>query len=209
MPAGDVELDLALRRAEPGGAEDELVVTIRDFGAGCPLEPTASEPPGLGLSIISELSEALRIDSQRQAGTAIDATIRIGGDAAATADRPAATRGSRLSFGGAAFLAPVIPRALAVHAAAGGGSVDAVRAAIEAGRGIAAALAPEAAAGRAPAVAIDCPREAGSLEVLIGPIVAGAVEALRERLRSCLAAARSIAIEMRPERRVRVTFSLL
>lgn len=205
LTAGDVELELALRRGGLDSGEDELVVTIRDFGAGCSLGPTANEPPGLGLSIISELSEALRISSQRQAGTVVDATIRVGGGDAAPR-RAATTRGSRLEIGDPAFLAPVIPRAIAVHAAAGGGSVDAVRAAIESGRSIAVAIAPETVAGRPPTLAIDCPERSEALEVLIGPIAAGSIDGLRERLRSHLDAAAATAVD---QRRLRVSFPLL
>lgn len=204
LPAGDVEIELAIRGAEadPGGGE--LFVTIRDFGAGCPFGPTTSEPPGLGLSIISELSEEFRLSSRRDAGTRIDATIRIA-DGAAARERSTASRGSRLALANPAFLAPVIPRAIAVHAAAAGGSVDAVRAAIEVGRGIAAAVA-----GRATTLTIDRREDPAALEVAIGPIAAATVDRLRERLRSSLGPVPAISVNRRREERsVQVSFPLL
>lgn len=205
LPAGDVEIELAVRRAGADAGGGELFVTIRDFGAGCPFGPTASEPPGLGLSIISELSEELRVSSRRDAGTRIDAMIRVADGDASARDRSAASHGSRLALADPAFLAPVIPRAIAVHAAAAGGSVDAVRAGIDVGRAIAAAVA-----GRATTLAIDRRRGSAALEVLVDPIPVAAAEGLRERLRSSLNPALAISIDgRREERGVHVTFSLL
>lgn len=197
LPTGDIEVALISHRPEPGAGADELNVTIRDFGAGCPLGPTTAEPPGLGLSIISELSDAIQINSQRHAGTVIDATIRIGGGGAGRS-QPAASRGSRLMVGDPAFLGPVIPRAIAVHAAAASGSVDAVRAAIEGGSDIAAAIGPAALAGGAPILTISCPRGSGTLEVLVDPNVLDPgeeAEGLGERLRSQLHSAPVIGVE--------------
>lgn len=205
LPAGDVEIELTTGDAEAGAGGDELVVTIRDFGAGCALGPTASEPPGLGLSIISELSEELRVSSRRDAGTRIDATIRIADGGIPARDRSAISRGSRLALADPAFLAPVIPRAVAVHAAAAGASVDAVRAVIDGGRGIAAAVA-----GRATTLAIDSREDSAALVVLIGPITPAAADRLRQRLRSRLDPAAAIGVdERREERSVHVSFSLL
>lgn len=209
-PTGDVELELGRRRGVAGGDREELVVTIRDFGCGCPLGPTSSEPPGLGLSIISELSEDLRISSQRQAGTVIDATIRIPADRGPAPGRSAPTRGSLLTVADPAFLAPVVPRAIAVHAATSGGSVDAVRATIDGGRGIAAAIGPHLHAGPTPALMIDSPERSDTLEVLIGPIDAEAATELSERLRPRVDPAAVAVVEEHPGTgRVHVSFSLL
>lgn len=141
----------------------------------------------------------MRISSQRRGGTVIDATIRIGDGGDTVGRSTVAPRGSRLTVGDPAFLAPVIPRAIAVHAAAGGGSVDAVRAAIDGGRGIAAAIEPEAARGAAPTLTIDCPPRAGALEVLIGPLTADAAAGIGEHLRSGLGPGRALDIDERPE----------
>lgn len=200
---GDVEIEIARRRDD-----DALVVRIRDFGAGCPLAPTTSEPPGLGLSIISGLSEALQISSQRGAGTTIEATIRLADGGGAARDRSARSRGSRLTIHDSACLATVIPRVISVHAAAaGGGSVDAVRAAIDGGRRLADAIGPDGCAGRAATLAIEPAEAAGVLAVRVGPMPVAAAAGLRERLGS--AAALVSDDELPGKRCVQVSFSLL
>ena len=105
LPVGDVVLGMTMHRAEAGsGYSDELVVSVRDFGDGCPFEPTSSHPPGLGLSLMSELSENLVIQSHKRGGTEIDATIRLPGDGRVPGLRDAASHGSTFEFRDPAFL---------------------------------------------------------------------------------------------------------
>lgn len=198
LPIGDVEIEVALRSAEPGGDErDEILVSIRDFGNGCALSPTPGEPPGLGLSIISELTECLSISSRKRHGTDVDATIRVPGVEEERVSHGVATHGSRIDFTDPVFLAPVIPRAIAVHAAGAGGSIDAVRSAIEGGRGIAGSIDQRAIAreGTTASLSIDRPDGSDELEVRMGPMPAGAAGPLSRRLRERLAPAQRVSVE--------------
>jgi anti-sigma regulatory factor (Ser/Thr protein kinase) len=145
--AGAIELRIGLRapRTLNGNAPlaPEIHVSVRDFGNGCPLEPTSADPPGLGLSIMSELSEELTITSRRDGGTEIDALIRSGGAASEAppsteADSPEAV--SEFRFGSPRFLRAVLPRAMAAHAAEMDSSIDSVGDAIVTGRAISESL---------------------------------------------------------------------
>lgn len=173
----------------------EVVVTVSDFGEGCPFEPTADEPPGLGLSMMSELSEALSISSVKHAGTTIDATIRIPSEAAEDGDRLRSSEGSRFDFHDPAFLKPVISRAIAVHASHRGGSIDAVRAAIDQGREIASAIEPGPVAAHGATLSIDGPNGSSALSVAMGPMPELAALGLRDRLLTRLHPSREVRVE--------------
>ena len=45
------------------GYGPEIHIHVQDYGAGCPLEPTSADPPGLGLSIMSESSDMIESPS--------------------------------------------------------------------------------------------------------------------------------------------------
>lgn len=187
LPLGDVEITMAIRRSPPGSEErDEVAIAVRDFGNGCALGPTTSEPPGLGLSMISELSEGLTISSRKHRGTKLDASIRIPGNDDESGRQEPASRGTLLEFTDPVFLLPVIPRALAVHASSAGGSVDSVRAAISCGRGIAGSIDGGSIAANGATLSIDQPEDVGSLEIRLGPMPEASAEPLLERLRSAL-----------------------
>ena len=181
-------IELAIGLGPPGAAGAarngdgrEIRVSVRDFGGGCPLTPTSSEPPGLGLSIMSELSEMLMIRSRRDGGTEIDALVRSAASGhdgaspehAAGAEPPRSA--SELVFGDPGFLAPVLPRAIAMHVAALDGSIDAVGDAIARGRAISRSLADDP---HLPAIAIGEVGCAGPLRVGIGPLAPARAEAL-------------------------------
>jgi anti-sigma regulatory factor (Ser/Thr protein kinase) len=186
---GAIELSIGVSPPGEGlsdanGSATEVHVRVRDFGAGCPLEPTSSDPPGLGLSIMSELSEELQLTSRRDGGTEIDALIRAENGSQEASVTPAATDGdaapdhvSVLRFTDPAFLSAVVPRTIAAHAAAMDASIDAVEGAIRAGSAIARSLVdyPEL-----PEVRIGC--EQDTLQVTIGPVGTDAGQAIRRYL---------------------------
>lgn len=159
-------------------APPEIHVHVRDYGSGCPMEPTTGDPPGLGLSIMSELSEELQITSRRDGGTEIDALVRSGGPALPPerpdeASPPEAS--SEMSFGSPDFLRTVLPRTIAAHAASMDASIDTVEAAIRAGSAISRSLAdhPEL-----PGVRV-LHGDDGRVRVEIGPVGAGVGNAIR------------------------------
>ncbi|MFN8151481.1 MAG: ATP-binding protein [Solirubrobacterales bacterium] len=201
MPVGDVEIGVELHRGIPGGGEPvEVVATVRDFGNGCPLGPTPGDPPGLGLSIISQLSEGIAIRSEKNSGTELDATIRAdaaeaGPDRHPDHDHAAASHGSKIEITDPAFLSPVIPRAIGIHAAGAGASMDAVRDAIESGRRIAEAIDPGPVSEDGAALAIDQPDGSGELEVRMGPMPPRAAERLSARLLSRLEHHERVSVE--------------
>jgi anti-sigma regulatory factor (Ser/Thr protein kinase) len=183
---GAIELRIALEPPRPhngnGPQPPEIHVSVRDFGDGCPLEPTSNDPPGLGLSIMSELSEELTITSRRDGGTEIDALVRSGGMASEVLPRAEADpleAVSELAFGSPDFLRAVLPRAMAAHAAEMDASIDAVEDAMQAGRTIAASLADERGV---PAIRIA--RSEDGLAVQIGTLGAAADRELLGSLRS-------------------------
>jgi anti-sigma regulatory factor (Ser/Thr protein kinase) len=178
---GAVELTIASDPdAGTNGDSPGVHVHVRDYGNGCPLEPTSSDPPGLGLSIMSELSEELQIKSRRDGGTEIDAVIRTDGPPEAAEPPPEATppeAASEMRFGDPTFLSAVLPRTIAAHAAAMGASIDAVEGSIRVGDAISRSIAdyPEL-----PAVRVL--HERGALRVQIGPVGADAGNAIRSFL---------------------------
>ncbi len=187
LPLGDVEIGMTIRLADLGsGRRDRVEIMVRDFGGGCPLAPTSSEPPGLGLSILSELSEELTIRSDKHGGTEVAASIEMPSAGAADTERAPASRGSRIDFSDPRFLLPVIPRAIAVHASSGGGSMDAVRSAINGGRSIAESIQPGPVAEHGATISIDQPDGSPDLEVRMGPMPSRPADGLLGRLRTKL-----------------------
>jgi anti-sigma regulatory factor (Ser/Thr protein kinase) len=211
LDPGDVEIALTANRGAAPDGRDEILLTVRDFGAGCPLAPTSKDPPGLGLSMVSELSEAMYLNSAKHRGTEIGATIRVPGNDDESEPRVPASRGSRIDFIDPEFLAPVIPRAIAVHAAGGGASVDAVRLAIAGGRGIADCIDRDAIAADGGTISIDQADGSDDLDVWMGPMPTSSGEPLLTRLRSRLDGAQPCRMEPddREGCRVLVTMSLL
>lgn len=178
---GDVELRIGLNEEDVGpDSEREVFVCVRDFGWGCPLTPTSSDPPGLGLSIMSELSEGLAIRSLKDGGTEIGASLRLGrSPIEAEARIPSRVRTpvakSELGFGDPAFLLPVLPRAMAAHAVAMDGSMEAVGETILRGQKIAHLLARS---GGPPTISLIAGEGAESLEVHVGALSQARADAL-------------------------------
>ncbi len=178
--SGAIELSIGLESPDGNGAAPEIHVRVRDYGSGCPLEPTSSDPPGLGLSIMSELSESLRLTSRRDGGTEIDAMVRSEGGPQQAVPPPEATppeADSEMRFGDRAFLRSVLPRTVAAHAAAMEASIDAVEGAIRAGSAIARALVDYE---QLPAVRVR--QTGGDLVVEIGPVGTDAGQSIRRLL---------------------------
>lgn len=117
-PGGERPGPLQLRiEATPERSEPRsLTVSVSDLGEGITLTPTPGDPPGLGLSMISALSDVIAIRSGSSRGTSLDATLSIGdevGDSVMADVEPEGS--STLSFGDLALLTAVVPRALAAH----------------------------------------------------------------------------------------------
>ncbi len=117
---GSLELVIALAEngARPPAKPRALTVSVRDLGGGMALAPTRGDPPGLGLSMICALSDALAIESNPAAGTTLEATVSLDdgprGELASTAQVPA-SESSTLRFEDPSMLSSVLPRALAAH----------------------------------------------------------------------------------------------
>jgi len=113
---GPLELRIATPWEGSRRSSSALTVSVSDRGEGIALTPTPGDPPGLGLSMICALSDAIAIRSEPSRGMSLDATLAIGGEptpVAVPASKPRGT--SLLSFGSVGLLAAVLPRALAAH----------------------------------------------------------------------------------------------
>lgn len=179
---GAIELSIGLERHGGNGAAPEIRVHVRDYGDGCPLEPTSSEPPGLGLSIMSELAEQLRLTSRRDGGTEVDARLAFEANEPAEEVHPPPEAAppeaeSEMSFGDPAFLRSVLPRTIAAHAAAMEASIDAIEGAIRTGSAISRALV-----GYDDLPTVRVLQDAGALRVEIGPVGADVGQAIRSFL---------------------------
>jgi anti-sigma regulatory factor (Ser/Thr protein kinase) len=179
---GAIELSIGLENHSGNGAAPEIHVHVRDFGNGCPLEPTSADPPGLGLSIMSELAEQLRLTSRRDGGTEIDAALAIDAASAEEARPPPEaeppTADSEMDFGDPAFMRSILPRTIAAHAAAMEASIDAIEGAIRTGSAISRSLT---AYDELPRVRVR--QSEGALKVEIGPVgteVGGAIRTFLE-----------------------------
>jgi anti-sigma regulatory factor (Ser/Thr protein kinase) len=173
-------IELIIGRAEDvssNGKVPQIRVHVRDYGSGCPLEPTSADPPGLGLSIMSELSEQLRLTSRRDGGTEVEAVIGVGQESVPPPPPDPPMADSEMEFGDPAFLRSVLPRTIAAHAAAMEASIDAVEGAIRAGSAIARSLVDYE---DLPAVRVR--QDEGALRVEIGPVGTDVGNAIRNYL---------------------------
>lgn len=178
---GGIELSIELlgeREREPASVtpgQGEILIRISDTGGGCPLTPTSSEPAGLGLTMMSELSEALTIDSRRDRGTEIGATISFPrGDSPMSpteaGSRPEdrqVTGATEMVFGDPAFLVPIVPRVLSAHASRPDITLDALESVVAQGTSLAKRLAEEEAP---PPISVAPGPDADALSVHIGPV---------------------------------------
>lgn len=173
---GAVELSIDLQgdggsRLDPPAPAGSVVVWVRDSGTGCPLAPTSSNPPGLGLSMISELSEELTIHSRKDGGTEIGARVRFGdaeGDSRSDAPIPQASpTASELAFGDRSFLISILPRVISAYAAGQDGTIDGVARAMQDGQAIARRLDADETP---PLIAISAGKDSAGVQLLIGPL---------------------------------------
>jgi anti-sigma regulatory factor (Ser/Thr protein kinase) len=109
---GDCEMELQICRDE-----GELHVRVCDGGVGVLIPPGGGGDPGLGLSMISSLAERYTLSTGVSGGTRIEATIDpdappVLRDGEHT---PSPSHASRLEVSDAAFLRPVLGRALAAE----------------------------------------------------------------------------------------------
>jgi anti-sigma regulatory factor (Ser/Thr protein kinase) len=174
---GAIELIISVDSPPGNGRTPQIHVHVRDYGAGCPLEPTSSDPPGLGLSIMSELSESLRITSRRDGGTEVDAMISLNREEKPPPPPDPPKADSEMQFGDPAFLRSVLPRTIAAHAAAMEASIDAVEGAIKAGAAISRSVTDYEELPDVRVRQVD-----GSLRVEIGPVGTDVGQGIRNYL---------------------------
>lgn len=178
-------------RIEPPAAgvteNREVNVSFRDSGRGCSFWPTSSNPPGMGIALICELSERTRITSRRGVGTGMDASVNVGDDFDPATPLPAndaPPEASELLFEGPALMESVLPRALGAHLEGPGATVDQLVDASRLGAAIAGGLAERDAS--APVISLaDRPEGVDApLLVKVGPISPGEADRLIESLDS-------------------------
>lgn len=191
---GGIELSIGVLRGgehEPASVtpgRGEILIRVSDTGGGCPLTPTSTEPAGLGLAMMSELSEALTIESHKDRGTEIGATISFSrGDSpmspTAASSRPddrQVTGETEMVFGDPAFLVPIVPRVLSAHATHPDITLDALQSVVAQGTSLAKRLAEEEAP---PPISVAPGSNADALSVHIGPVQPDRGRALADDLR--------------------------
>jgi hypothetical protein len=181
-------------RIEPPPAGDpddhEVTISFQDAGRGFSIWPTAGDPPGVGLSLVCELSERTQITTRRGVGTSIEAAVSVHDDFAL--ERSAfADEGDRvecsINFEDTTLMAPVLPRALGAHVGGPEATVDQVAEASHLGEALAADLA--SLDGDPPPVRMpDRPDEPSSpLRIRVGPVGLGDADRLLEGLESAWA----------------------
>lgn len=175
---GPLELRIATPWEGPRRSSSSLTVSVSDLGEGIALTPTPGDPPGLGLSMICALSDAIAIRSQPSRGMSLDATLAIGDQAAPVAVPAAEPRGtSLLSFGSVALLTAILPRALAAHVRDPALTLERLAETMVLGDAIARAVR-SALSMEAPDVRFAPRGDDGRLRVRIGPLPAGGAERL-------------------------------
>lgn len=190
---GRIELSIDLVGGSSDSAPEELLasgevtVRVRDSGGGCPFAPTSSDPPGLGLAMMSELSEALTVRSHKDSGTEIDATISFGGQGLSppettTAQAPTGfpSGASALEFGDPSFLASILPRVIAAHSAGPDMTVERVGAVVEQGRHVVRLLSDEP---DPPSITIEPGAGSVALRIVVGSLAPERVTGLRDALK--------------------------
>ena len=135
-------------RIEPppvGDPDDhEVTVCFQDAGRGLGFWPTPSDPAGIGLALVCELSERLQVTTRRGVGTSVEASVSIKDDF--DLDRESFHRDDDLlecsiNFDDTALMAPVLPRALGAHIEGPGSTIDQIIEASRLGEALAASLA--------------------------------------------------------------------
>lgn len=172
---GPLEVEISGERDRNGGSQNggprPVQVSIRDEGVGCGLPPSASDPPGLGLSIICSLSDAMTLRSDLDRGTSLDATIIPGHDRDASNGRhPPAPERCELSFGDGSFLRPILARVLAAQVDTGGISVDELGEAVRTGDAIADSITSVVPEGPLPPMTLTQRSSPPGVSIGVGPI---------------------------------------
>ena len=185
---GPLEVSISERDVNGGDEHIRQVrVSVTDEGVGCGLPPSASDPPGLGLSIICSLADAITLRSGLSGGTSLDATIEPdrADERRDERPRPATPERCDLAFGDQAFLRPILARVVAAQVDTQGLSVDDLGRAVRAGDAIAATLETDPAA--TPPVSLSSAEDPPMVSLTIGPLAGGAGGAkLVRRLRDAL-----------------------
>ena len=178
-------------RIEPPVAEAterrEVTISFRDSGRGCSFWPTSADPPGMGLSLICELSERTQITSRRGSGMDMEASVAVTEDFDPVTPLPAgnaAPAGSELHFEETSLMGPVLSRALGAHLEGPGTTVDQIVDASRLGQAIAADLTK--LEGDAPLIRVPERPEGqdAPLSVRVGPLAPAAAEHLIDDLGS-------------------------
>ena len=184
--AGPLEVSIGEDdRSGEGDHGRQVRVSVTDEGVGCGLPPSASDPPGLGLSIICSLADAITLRSGAN-GTSLDAVIEPNGGSGDCDPDPSPPAPERcdLAFGDDAFLRPILARVVAAQVDTCGLSVDELGRAVRAGDAIAETLA---ATDFTPPVSLSAGADPLLVSVAVGPLEgdAGAAD-LISRLRMAL-----------------------
>ena len=167
--AGPLEVSIGEEDSSGEGDNGRQVhVSVTDEGVGCGLPPSASDPPGLGLSIICSLADAITLRSGAN-GTSLDAVIEPGSDPCERGPGPSPPAPERcdLAFGDDAFLRPILARVVAARVDTCGLSVDELGRAVRAGDAIAETLA---AFGCTPPVSLSTSVDPLLVSAAIGPV---------------------------------------
>lgn len=182
-PPGPLELRIKSSDGDAESSPRSLVVSVHDLGEGISLTPTPGDPPGLGLSMICALSDAIAIRSRPSQGMSLDATLTLDAPPAPVAAASTARPGSSLlSFGDVKLLSAVLPRALAAHVRERRLTLERMAETMLLGDAIARAIGSTGGA-EVPDVSITGPNEDPSLRVRVGPLEAGGADPLIHALR--------------------------
>lgn len=165
----------------------EVTISFRDSGRGCSFWPTSDDPPGIGLSLICELSERTQITSRRGSGMGMEASVAVSEDFDPATPLPsgdAQPNESELHFEGPALIEPVLPRFLGAHLEGPDATVDQIVDASRLGQAIATGLSDWD--GDAPSIRVpDRPEgEDSPLLIRVGPIAPPVAERLTDDLGS-------------------------
>ena len=162
-----------------------LRILVEDEGQGIALPPSAADPPGLGLSIITTLSDSVVVGSPATTGgTTLAASMLLDEEAGERPRGPAPQptgAATELSLSDEAVASSVLPRVLMVHVGAQEGGLQRASEAILVGDAIAHTLEGDTGSDLIElriAEAAGAPR----VETRVGPLPEGAVAALVEEI---------------------------
>jgi len=184
---GNLELAIfAEPRAAGARTPARIHSRIRDFGDGMEFLPTAADPPGLGLSMISNLADEMTIRSEPSGGTSVEASVLVLDQAPSPQPgrAPLLPHGAcELRFGALELAEAVLPRALVAHARGSEVTLDQVTETMLVGDAVAQAIEW---AGRAtvPTVRITRRGDDQGLRLRVGPLASEEVDELLSEIGS-------------------------